>query len=247
MEKIKLGAVSYLNTKPLLYGIKRNKDLLEKITIVEDYPSRISSMLLDGSIDIGLVPVAVLPKLTEYFIISDYCIGADGDVASVCLFSEVPLKEIQTVLMDYQSETSVALCKILMKHFWKINTTVIHTTGEFSTEIAGTTAGVIIGDRALVQTKTSKYVYDLAGEWKRFTGMPFVFAAWVANKQIPTDFISVFNESNKLGLENLEDVIKEEVNSLYDLHAYYTKNISFLFDEEKKKAMGMFLEMMGEG
>ena len=237
MEKIKVGAVSYLNTRPLLYGIKQSKELSNSIALVEDYPSRISSMLLEGSIDIGLVPVAVLPKLKDYFIISDYCIGADGDVTSVCLFSDVPLSEIETVLMDYQSETSVGLCKILIKHFWKINPAIQYTTGGFSTQITGTTAGMIIGDRALEQAKRSKYIYDLSGEWKKFTGRPFVFAAWVANKKISPDFISLFNECNRIGLDHLEDVIKNENTGLCDLHEYYTKNISFIFDDEKKKTM----------
>lgn len=244
MEKIKLGAVSYLNTKPLLYGIKQGEKLLNKIIITEDYPSRISAMLLDGSIDIGLVPVAILPKLKEYFIVSDYCIGACGDVASVCLFSDVPLHEIKTVLMDYQSETSVALCKILMKGYWNINPSIENTNNEFGERITGTTAAIMIGDRALMQRSISKYVYDLAGNWKSFTGLPFVFAAWVANKKIDPAFIFLFNECNKFGIENIDEVIKQENFPLYNLHTYYTKNISYLLDDEKKKGMDLFLKMM---
>ena len=244
MEKIKLGAVSYLNTKPLLYGIKRSEKLLNQLIITEDYPSKISEMLLNGSIDIGLVPVAILPKLKEYFIISNYCIGADGDVASVCLFSEVPLHKIKTVLLDYQSKTSVALCKILMRDYWKINPAFENTNAAFSSSITGTTAGVIIGDRALQQTHISKYVYDLSGAWKSFTGLPFVFAVWASNKKIDPSFITLFNECNKYGIENLDEVIKHENISFYDLHYYYTKNISYLFNDEKKKGMNLFLEML---
>ncbi|MEP7319377.1 MAG: MqnA/MqnD/SBP family protein, partial [Panacibacter sp.] len=120
MKKIKVGAVSYLNTKPLLYGIKRWPELMEQIELVEDYPSNIAAMLVEGTIDMGLVPVAVIPRLKEWHIITDYCIGADGDVASVCLFSEVPMEKIEKVLLDYQSKTSVNLAKILLKAYWKI-------------------------------------------------------------------------------------------------------------------------------
>ena len=102
LEKIKVGAVSYLNTKPLLYGITRDEKLGQQIDLVEEYPSKIAGMLVDGTIDVGLVPVAIIPKLAEWHIISNYCIGAEGEVASVCLFSEVPIDEIDKILLDYQ-------------------------------------------------------------------------------------------------------------------------------------------------
>ncbi len=119
-RKIRVGAVSYLNTKPLLYGIQHSP-IIDKIELKIDYPSRIAAMLLNDEIDIGLVPVAIIPKLREFHINTDYCIGSDGEVASVCLFSEVPIEKIETVLLDYQSRTSVQLAKILMKEYWKIN------------------------------------------------------------------------------------------------------------------------------
>src|SRR5580692_5951925 len=118
-RKIRVGAVSYLNTKPLLYGIER-ASLISDIELVIDYPSRIAAMLLKGEIDIGLVPVAVIPEMAAFYINGDYCIGSDGPVASVCLFSEVPVERIETVLLDYQSKTSVQLAKVLLKNHWKV-------------------------------------------------------------------------------------------------------------------------------
>ena len=117
-NRIRVGAVSYLNTKPLLYGIKRSA-VMDRIDLIEDYPSKIAAMLLNNEIDVGLVPVAIIPKMEASFIITDYCIGAEGDVASVALFSELPLAEIEKVLLDYQSRTSVNLAKVLLKHYWK--------------------------------------------------------------------------------------------------------------------------------
>lgn len=92
---------------------------MQQIELVKDYPSNIAGKLLEGSIDIGLAPVTVIPQMKEHFIVSDYCIGADGNVASVALFSDVELDNIQKILLDYQSKTSSALCKILLGHFWK--------------------------------------------------------------------------------------------------------------------------------
>src|SRR4051794_25941902 len=105
-RKIRVGAVSYLNTKPLIYGLEQGY-LKDDIELVYDYPSHIASMLLNDDIDVGLVPVAIIPKLKEAHIITDFCIGADGAVASVCLFSEVPLEDTEKILLDYQSRSSV--------------------------------------------------------------------------------------------------------------------------------------------
>ncbi len=244
LEKIKVGAVSYLNTKPLLYGITRSEELMNEIELITDYPASIAAMLIEDKIDIGLIPVAAILKLKEHYIVGDYCIGAEGDVASVCLFSEVPLENIETILLDYQSHTSVNLCKVLLKHYWKINPVLQDAKEDFRNHIKGTTAGVVIGDRALEQRKTSTYIYDLAGTWKTFTGLPFVFAAWIANKKLPETFCSVFNRANGVGLQHLDDVIAENPYSIYPLKTYYTKNISYLLTEEKRKGLQLFLDLL---
>ncbi len=244
LKKIKVGAVSYLNTKPLLYGIERSETLMNRIELITDYPSSIAKMLLEDKIDIGLVPVAVIPKMQQHFIVGDYCIGAEGDVASVCLFSDVPLEEIDTILLDYQSRTSVNLCKVLLKNYWKINPQLQDAKEDFRNHIKGTTAGVVIGDRALQQRHQSKYIYDLAGAWKTFTGLPFVFAAWIANKELPADFSTEFNEANGIGLQQLENVIKENPFTAYSLRTYYTENISYELTVEKRKGLQLFLELL---
>ena len=246
LKKIKVGAVSYLNTKPLLYGIERDKALMNSIELITDYPSAIANMLIEDKIDIGLIPVAAILKLQRHFIVGDYCIGADGDVASVCLFSDVPLENIETILLDYQSRTSVNLCKVLLKKYWNISPELQNAKEDFRNDIKGTTAGVVIGDRALEQRQQSKYSYDLAGAWKAFTGLPFVFAAWIANKELPTHFCNEFNKANSIGLQHLENVIKENPFAAYPLQTYYTKNISYDLTDEKRKGLHLFLEMLRE-
>ncbi len=246
LKKIKVGAVSYLNTKPLLYGITRSEELMNRIELLTDYPSSIGAMLVNDKIDIGLVPVAVIPALQEHQIVGDYCIGAEGDVASVCLFSDVPLEEIDTILLDYQSRTSVNLCKVLLKHYWHIAPALQPAKEDFRNYIRGNTAGVVIGDRALQQRHQSKFVYDLAGAWKAFSGLPFVFAAWIANKPLSEDFCDLFNQANSVGLHHLDEVIAENPFADYSLQTYYTKNISYTLTEAKRKGLEMFLELLGE-
>jgi chorismate dehydratase len=156
-------------------------------------------MLVNDEIDVGLVPVAIIPLLKEAHIITDYCIGTEGDVASVALFSEVPVEEITTVLLDYQSRTSVNLAKILLKEYWKKDVALVDAKEDFRSAIKGTTAAIVIGDRALEQRKQSAYVYDLGTAWKAHTGLPFVFAAWVANKELGAAFEDAFNRANAYG------------------------------------------------
>jgi chorismate dehydratase len=243
MRKVSVGAVSYLNTRPLIYGFEKGM-MSDSVAITEAYPARIGAMLLNNEIDIGLVPVAIIPKLKECHIISDACIGADGDVASVCLFSDVPVEEIKEVLLDYQSRTSVALAKILLREHWKIDPVITDAREDFRSHIKGTTAGVVIGDRALQQRKISPYIYDLAGSWKTLTGLPFVFAAWISNKQLDPAFIARFNETTKEGLKHLPEIATANKVDYFDLEKYFSKYIDYHLDESKRKGLSLFLSKM---
>jgi chorismate dehydratase len=244
LSKIRVGAVSYLNTKPMLYGIKRH-EVLDKIDLVEDYPASIAKLLIEDKIDVGLIPVAVIPMLPEAHIVTDFCIGCDGAVASVCIFSEVPMQKVETVYLDYQSRTSVNLARVLLKEYWKKDVELVDAKGEeYRHEIKGTTAGVVIGDRALQQRMVSPFIYDLGEIWKQHTGLPFVFAAWIANKELPEEFIKEFNDANALGFQHLDKVIAENPYPFFDLDQYYKEYISYELTEEKRKGLKLFLQKL---
>jgi len=246
LEKIRVGIVNYLNTRPLIYGLQR-PPVNEKIELVGDYPARLAQMLLNGEIDVGLVPVAVIPQLPSSHIISDYCIGTEGEIASVALFSEVPMEEIKKIYLDYQSRTSVALLKYLVKEYWGINPEFAEATDEnYREEIKGTTAGLVIGDRAFEQRKISTFIYDLGSEWKKITGLPFVFAAWVSKKQLPEEFTRIFNEGNALGLQHIGEIVEQTAFGLYDLSKYYNLHLSYKLDDRKRAGMGLFLKYITE-
>ena len=244
-HKIKVGAVSYLNTKPLIYGFEQGM-MADEIDLVIDYPANVAKLLVENKIDIGLIPVAAIPLLREHYIISDYCIGCDGEVASVCLFSQVPINEIETILLDYQSKTSVALLQLLLNEHWKIEPTLIESSADYEKDIKGTTAGLVIGDRAFRQRLISSYIYDLGLAWKEVTGLPFVFAAWVSNKEIDADFVEQFNRANKYGLERLEEVVEKNTSPHFDLRSYYTKNIEFELSVIKLKSVKLFIEKISK-
>jgi chorismate dehydratase len=242
-QKIKVGAVSYLNTKPLIYGFEQGM-MKDEIDLLIDYPARVAEMLMHNEIDIGLIPVAAIPLIKTPYIISDYCIACNGEVASVCLFSDVPVSEIKTVLLDYQSKTSVALLRILLKEFWKIEPELILGEAGYEMDIKGTCAGLVIGDRAFKQRLISAYAFDLGEAWQQMTGLPFVFAAWVSNKKINTAFVECFNEANALGLAHLPEVIDASENPGYDLIKYYSVNIKYDYSESCKAALKEFMQQM---
>ncbi len=242
-RKIRVAAVSYLNTKPLIYGFEQGM-MKDEIELITDFPANIADMLIDDEVDIALVPVAIIPLLQTPHIITDYCIGTEGEVASVCLFSDVPLEDIKTILLDYQSRSSVGLIKILLKDYWKIAPELTFALEGYEHNIIGTTAGLVIGDRAFLQRKKNRYIYDLGAAWTAMTGLPFVFAAWVTNKKLEAEFIENFDEATGFGLQHLQEIIAANPYEAYDLERYYTENIGFTLDDKKRKGMALYLNKL---
>jgi len=248
MNKIKISIVSYLNSKPFIFGLHNSK-LFDSIDLQLDIPSVCAQKLIDNKVDIGLIPVAVLPELKTPHIISNYCIGAEGKVASVMLYSNVPLQEITSVLLDYQSRTSVTLVKVLAANFWKINPQWIPATANYENNVNGTTAAVIIGDRTFGLENKFAYSYDLAEEWQKFTKLPFVFACWVANKKLPDSFINEFNQALKYGIDNRPTLIAELIkNRSYstNVDTYLNQNIQYSYNDPQKHALNLFLNYLSK-
>lgn len=250
MEKIRISAVKYANTYPFIYGLTES-GFDEKVILETDHPADCAAKLISGKVDIGLVPVATLPLLPEYHIISEYCIGANGNVRTVMLLSNCPFNNIETVFLDYRSRSSVNLTKVLAKHYWNSEFRWMNTSKGFDfRNIKKNEAVVLIGDQCFEYEKSFSYKIDLALEWKNFSGLPFVFACWTANKIIDQEFIAEFNKALSLGVENIDAVVqkygKTGVISGNDLSTYLKENIDYDLDDDKKKAMKLFLELMGK-
>jgi len=232
MNKVKVSAVSYTNTTPFIYGIK-NTALLNEIDLSLDIPSTCAQKLIDNQVDLGLVPVAALLNIPGYEIISDYCIGATGAVTSVFIFSNKPVNEIKTLRLDLQSRTSNNLARVLLKNYWKQSVELV--------ESSDADAFVEIGDRTFGKKASYPYVYDMGEEWMNFTGLPFAFAVWAANKPLPEPFIQLFNESMKFGLDNRDKVIEElPKRSDFDISVYLKHSIDFALTDKKREAIKLF-------
>ncbi|MEO6303363.1 MAG: menaquinone biosynthesis protein [Bacteroidia bacterium] len=242
---IKISIVNYTNTLPFKWALKRS-DILKKIDLQEDIPSICAQKLKFKQVDLALIPVALLAELDNYFIETDYCIGANGKVDSVKLYSEVPLNEIKNVTLDYQSKSSITLTKVLFKFFWKINVPYSDAKPGFENEITGAHAAVVIGDRTFSLNGKYKYEYDLADEWKKFTGLPFVFAAWVSTEKLSEPFIKEFNSALKQGVDNILKAVDDDYNvknlSKEKTIEYLSNRIDYNLDADKKKALNLFLD-----
>jgi chorismate dehydratase len=245
MEKIRVSSVSYLNSKPFVYGLS-NPDFKDRIELSVNMPSDVASRLESGQADIGLVPVAALLDNEKLEVVSDKCIGTNGKVRTVVLAGEVPLDDIETILMDYQSRTSVLLAKVLSKHYWKKTFRWEDTCSGFEkNRIKGKKAGVVIGDRVFAIEEKYACIYDLSTEWLKFTGLPFVFAVWAANKPLKESFKNQFNQALGSELNHMEKIatLEKAVYPDIDIFTYLTDNIQFELNEEMQKGMRLFLDM----
>lgn len=242
-DKIRVVAVNYLNAKPLIKGIVQH-EVLNEIVLTTAYPAQAAQMLIDGAADMGLVPVATIPKIPNAQIVGNYGIAADGKVASVCIFSHVPIDEVTHIFLDYQSRTSVKLAQLLMKLHFKKEVCFIPASEQYISQIKGTVAGVIIGDRALAHLGDFPYIYDLAEEWKQMTGLPFVFAAWIANKPLSEQFIASFDAANELGIAFIDHVVAEHPYPYYDLKKYYTEDIQFRIEQQHQEGLALYLSLL---
>ncbi|MAZ30596.1 MAG: hypothetical protein CMP57_00715 [Flavobacteriales bacterium] len=248
-EKLNVVAISYLNTLPFLYGIRKDKDLMNQLNLRLEYPSLCADLLKSGNVDVGLIPVTEILQLDDPRIIGDFCIGAKGKVNTVMLYSYCPLLEIKTIALDYQSRTSVMLTKILFDKFWNKKVDFESTSEGYISLISGNVAGLVIGDRAFDYKDKFPYSYDLSEEWLNFTGLPFVFACWVSRIPLDPIFEAQFCKALALGFSNMQDVVDlqhKESFSEPHLNSYLNKDISYEFDEDKKTAMTLFLSYCQE-
>ena len=245
MEKYRISIVNYTNTLPFKYGITQS-GFIDKIDLQYDIPAVCAQKLLENKVDIGLIPVAVIPLLKEYHIISNYCLGSNEKVDTVKLFSKVPLEEIETIYLDYQSRTSVTLVQVLAKFFWKIKPGFVQAADGFERLVDGKIAVVVIGDRCFDMNGNFSFEYDLAKEWNKYTKLPFVFAAWVSNKQIDKEFIFEFEKTLAFGVSKIDEAVEKNISEdKQDLiKEYLTDRISYDFNDEKKKALDYFLHLL---
>lgn len=242
---LKISAVSYLNTKPFLYGIFKS-GLESEIELQLDIPSECARKLVAAEVDMALLPVAALADVPEAHLVSRYCIGANGPVKTVCVFADQPIEALEHIYLDFHSRTSVELLKILLEKYWGIAPELLPADPDFIQRIGGTTGALVIGDRAVPLHQRHSYVYDLGEAWLDFTGKPFVFAAWVSRRPLDPDFEKRFDTALARGIAAIPELvyILPTPEHGFNLARYFTENISYELDDEKREGLHLFLQML---
>jgi chorismate dehydratase len=251
MKRLRISAISYLNTAPLMWDFEHG-EAAAPFDISYTLPSQCARELAEGSADIGIIPAAAYTTIPGLKILPDIAIASKRAVRSILLVSKVPLEQIQKVALDTSSMTSVALTKVLFAKFWGGNRVFSGANPDLEKMLDGHDAALLIGDPAL-QVDHSRYIiHDLAEEWLRFTGKPFVFAFWairhgaIANIPCEIDLAAIFRQSRDHGLEaaNLESLVRHWAARLglteENVRQYLTENIHYYLDPASLDGLQLF-------
>jgi len=241
---IRVASVQYLNSLPF----NRALDSLSKQQALEwldAIPSECAKLLRQREVDVALLPVGALADFDSLAVVSHFCIGSEGAVRTVKLFSHVPFEEVQTVFFSKDSRTSNVLAQILAEHYFHLNALNWVQEGQCTEDEK--VGRIIIGDEAFSAERLYPYQIDLGQAWYEMTGYPFVFALWVAINHPGIDIERKINDAFQEEIDRV--LMMDEFHyggiSDKDLRNYFRMNISYVLDVEKRKAMDLFLSLSG--
>ena len=247
MNPIRVGAVSYLNTKPLVYGMEEHVD---EVDLCFDLPSRLADRLNSGDLDVALIPSIEAVANSNYTILSDACIGCRGPVWSVKLLSRVPASEIKTLSLDEGSRTSRILGRIILSEQFGVRPELTQLKMSDSWQDVSTDAVMIIGDRAMtIDPPEFPFVWDLGEVWNNWTGLPFVFAVWAArtDNHLQPHFDrlgAILSQARDRGIENIDEIAQASATQ-YGLaesvcRNYLSVNLNFQLGDAEKQGLAAY-------
>lgn len=209
MDRLRIGAVSYLNTKPLIHDLER---LAPEAELILDLPSRLADRLHAGDLDVGLIPIVEYLRAGSYRLVPGICIASAGPVLSVTVFSRVPWPEIRRLALDEGSRTSAALTQTLLRHRYGIRPELRPLLMDADPEHLDVDAVLLIGDRAMHACLPGyPYAFDLGQEWHDWTGLPFVYAAWAVRDGVDLGAVeAALHESKRLGVAAVGPIAARE-------------------------------------
>ncbi len=228
----------------MIYGLQQS-GLLSGIQLHLDIPAVTALKFMHDEVDVALLPCGVLPRLNNYKIITNNCIGAINQVKTVAIFANQPLEQLDKIYLDYQSRTSVELLRILLKEYWKLPAIELLPASEgFEQRIKENEAALLIGDKTFPFLADTPYQYDLATAWHEHTGLPFAFAVWVAKPTVSEEWITLFDKALETGVANRNQLAFQlaHTNPEIDWMDYFYNCISYNLDDAKRKAIKLFTE-----
>lgn len=246
-----IALVSYINTRPFVDGLEAayGKDGDIRLHLLP--PSDCARALFDRQADLALIPVGSIPIGPNLSLLPTWCIGADGPVDSVFLFSQCPIEDIEQVWLDRHSRSSNGLAQILMRYHWKKEVRWLEPVKKHFDQIQEHTAGVVIGDEAIRIRDQFAYQYDLAEVWRDMTGLPFVFAVWAYRPgTINQGEIQRIEEALGNGVRQAETTAENWAGhfgmGIEAATAYLTESIDYRFDARKHQALELYVRLLGE-
>jgi len=249
MPNLRISVVQYLNSVPLIWGMlhgpQQGKHELQFAT-----PAHCADAVRDRMADVGIIPAIEYHRIDGLQIISGISIASKSRVRSVLLLSSVPIEKIQSVAVDTSSRTSAAFLRILLGKFYSRKVSLIPSAPNPDEMLKGADSALVIGDPAFTYRGSAK-VYDLAAEWRKFTGLPFVFAFWAgrADKNLSL-YRKDFEQSREFGLAHVDDIAAEYALKLNmepaDVKVYLTENIDYSLDEENCRGLRLFFKLARE-
>ena len=250
-SRVKVGAVSFLNTKPLIYPFLADSQFpgSEAIELSLAVPSRLAIELKDGDIDVGLIPIIEYFRTDrEYRIIRDISICSRGPVLSIQLLSRVPISDLRSVALDTSSRSSHALVQIILAEKYNLHPEFHSCPPTIDPQEADTDAVLLIGDAALRQLGATDYALDLGAEWSVLTGLPFVYACWVARGdvelgQVPQTLLN----AKEYGIDKIPEITRVESQRLSFPESLcqdsLTKHIFYEFGDSEIAGLKKFYEL----
>jgi chorismate dehydratase len=257
MRRLRISAISYLNTAPLMWDFEHGEAGRE-FDISYTLPSACARALAEGSADIGIIPAAAYAEIPGLMALPEVAIASRRAVRSILLVSKVPIESVRTVALDTSSLTSVALTKVLFEKWLGGGRTFTAMAPDVEAMLAEHDAGLLIGDPALKIDRARYHTIDLAEEWIRHTGKPFVFAFWaVRSDALPEaapslDLPAVFQKSRDHGLEasSLGEIARAWAPRLditeADVRSYLTQNIHYQLDAGCLEGLRLFYRYAAE-
>jgi chorismate dehydratase len=237
LARLRVGIVNYLNSKPLAWGFLkgRHDDLFEPSS---HPPARVAELLAAGEIAVGLIPSIEVQRIPDLRVIPDLCVAATREVRSVLLVSRVPLADIQEVALDENSRTSAALVRIVLEDGHGVRPRYRTARADLDSMLANADAALLIGDPALKVDRERYRILDLAAEWRRLSGHPFVFAVWAAAPGVDLpELPSYFQSSLRYGLASLEPLVREAAAELdlgrAEVHDYLTQALTYVLGPDE--------------
>jgi chorismate dehydratase len=250
MTKPKVSVVRYLNTVPLVWGLLHGEQQC-KYELAFTTPAGCADAVRGGEADIGIIPSIEYQRIAGLRIISGVSIASNCEVRSVLLLSNVPAESVRTVAADNGSRTSVALVRILLERFYRRQVEMTPADPEPDEMLKRADAALVIGDPALAYCGPAPHVYDLAAEWRKFTGLPFVFALWAGRGGAVLEELGKdLRNSRDYGLAHIEEIAAECAPKYNmrpeEVKVYLTQNIDYNLDESHRLGLSLFCKLSRE-